>query len=49
GTCFTPETVKNTDGFDPGQSNKVLLAYSYISTGDDNVAIKSSRLPATRG
>lgn len=40
-TCFTPETVKNTDGFDPAQSSNVLLAYSYISTGDDNVAIKS--------
>ncbi|MDI7776488.1 glycosyl hydrolase family 28 protein [Asticcacaulis sp. EMRT-3] len=40
-TCFTPETVKNTDGFDPGQSDHVLLAYSYISTGDDNVAIKA--------
>ncbi|WP_057414930.1 glycoside hydrolase family 28 protein [Pseudomonas cannabina] len=48
GTCFTPETVKNTDGFDPGQSNKVLLAYSYISTGDDNVAIKSSRTSGSR-
>lgn len=41
-TCFTPDTVKNTDGFDPGQSSKVLLAYSYISTGDDNVAVKAS-------
>ncbi|MDD0929585.1 polygalacturonase [Xylella fastidiosa] len=40
-TCFTPDTVKNTDGFDPGQSNHVLLAYSYISTGDDHVAIKA--------
>ena len=40
-TCFTPETVKNTDGFDPGNSENVLLAYSYISTGDDNVAIKA--------
>ncbi|CTP84293.1 polygalacturonase [Xanthomonas translucens pv. arrhenatheri] len=40
-TCFTPETAKNTDGFDPGQSRNVLLAYSYISTGDDNVAIKA--------
>ena len=40
-TCFTPENVKNTDGFDPAQSSHVLLAYSYISTGDDNVAIKS--------
>ncbi|RQR51275.1 glycoside hydrolase family 28 protein [Burkholderia sp. Bp9140] len=40
-TCFTPETAKNTDGFDPGQSSNVLLAYSYISDGDDNVAVKS--------
>ncbi len=39
-TCFTPETVKNTDGFDPVTSTNVLLAYSYITTGDDNVAIK---------
>lgn len=45
-TCFTPETVKNTDGFDPGQSDHVLLAYSYISTGDDNVAIKAHGSPA---
>ncbi|MEA5124244.1 glycoside hydrolase family 28 protein [Xanthomonas floridensis] len=41
-TCFTPETAKNTDGFDPGQSKNVLLAYSYISTGDDGVAIKAA-------
>ena len=40
-TCFTPDTVKNTDGFDPGQSSDVLLAYSWISDGDDNVAIKA--------
>ena len=40
-TCFTPETVKNTDGFDPGESSHVLLAYSYISTGDDHVAVKA--------
>lgn len=47
-TCFTPETVKNTDGFDPAQSSKVLLAYSYISDGDDNVAVKShGKLPST--
>ncbi|MDO1581662.1 glycoside hydrolase family 28 protein [Rhizobium oryzicola] len=46
-TCITPDTVKNTDGFDPGQSSEVLLAYSFISTGDDNVAIKASaRRPA---
>ena len=40
-TCFTPDTVKNTDGFDPGESSHVLLAYSYISTGDDHVAVKA--------
>lgn len=40
-TCFMPEVVKNTDGFDPGTSTYVTLAYSFISTGDDNVAIKS--------
>lgn len=40
-TCFTPDTVKNTDGFDPGESSDVLLAYSYISTGDDHVAVKA--------
>jgi polygalacturonase len=41
-TCFTPETVKNTDGFDPGESTHVVLAYAYISTGDDHVAVKAS-------
>lgn len=46
-TCFTPDTAKNTDGFDPGQSSNVLLAYSYISTGDDDVAIKASDSPGS--
>ena len=46
-TCFTPDTVKNTDGFDPGQSSNVLLAYSFISTGDDDVAIKASAAPGS--
>ena len=40
-SCFTPDTVKNTDGFDPGQSQHVLLAYGVISVGDDQVAIKA--------
>ncbi|MGR3908927.1 glycoside hydrolase family 28 protein [Burkholderia sp. SR8] len=47
-TCFTPDTVKNTDGFDPGQSSQVLLAFSYISTGDDHVAVKSSASPGVK-
>jgi polygalacturonase len=46
-TCFTPDTVKNTDGFDPGQSSRVLLAHSYISVGDDHVAVKSHSGPAS--
>ena len=45
-SCFTPDTVKNTDGFDPGQSSHVLLAYSYISVGDDHVAVKAHGSPA---
>lgn len=40
-TCFTPATVKNTDGIDPGQSQNVLLAFNHISTGDDGVALKA--------
>ncbi|SMF48996.1 polygalacturonase [Alteromonadaceae bacterium Bs31] len=40
-SCFIPELVKNTDAIDPGRSRNVTLAYSYITTGDDNVAIKS--------
>ena len=46
-TCFTPETVKNTDGFDPAGSTRVLLAYSYISVGDDDVAIKAGSKAST--
>ncbi len=40
-TCFTPDTIKNTDGFDPSNASRVLLAYSWISDGDDDVAIKA--------
>jgi polygalacturonase len=32
-------TAKNTDGIDPVGSTNVVIAHSYISTGDDNVAI----------
>lgn len=47
-TCFTPDTVKNTDGFDPSESSRVLLAHSWISTGDDDVAIKAGgKQPST--
>jgi polygalacturonase len=33
--------TKNTDGFDPGNSKNVTIAYSYISTGDDNIVPKA--------
>jgi polygalacturonase len=38
---YNDTTVKNTDGIDPSGSSNVVIAYSYISTGDDNIAIKS--------
>jgi polygalacturonase len=31
---------RNTDGIDPGASKNVTITYSFIRTGDDNVAIK---------
>jgi polygalacturonase len=37
----TPKTARNTDGIDPNSSTNVTIAYCDISTGDDNVAIKS--------
>src|ERR1700733_711948 len=42
GTCYTPDFAKNTDGIDPGGSRNVLIAYSYISDGDDNIAVTAS-------
>ncbi|MGO9317079.1 MAG: pectinesterase family protein [Terracidiphilus sp.] len=40
---MTPKTARNTDGIDPGSSRNVTIAYSYIHTGDDDVAVKSGR------
>ena len=42
GTCYTPDFAQNTDGIDPGGSRNVLIAFSYISVGDDNVAVTAS-------
>jgi polygalacturonase len=36
----TPHDARNTDGIDPISSRNVTIAHSWISTGDDNVAIK---------
>ncbi len=43
----TPADARNTDGIDPGSSQNVTITRSYISTGDDNVAIKASNSPST--
>lgn len=38
----TPRRARNTDGIDPGSASDITIARSYISTGDDHVAIKGS-------
>ncbi len=39
----TPEDARNTDGIDPGSSEDITIAHSFIRTGDDNIAIKAGR------
>jgi polygalacturonase len=36
----TPNDARNTDGIDPGTSQNITIANSWIDNGDDNVAIK---------
>ena len=39
----TPRDARNTDGIDPGGSaSDITITHCFISTGDDNVAIKGS-------
>ena len=40
---MTPRTARNTDGIDPGSSRNVTIANCFISTGDDDVAVKSGK------
>jgi polygalacturonase len=43
GTALTYSNAHNTDGIDPGQSaTNGTIACSFISTGDDHIAIKGS-------
>lgn len=44
----TPANARNTDGIDPISSQNILIAHSFIRTGDDNVAIKAGAAGATR-
>lgn len=38
----TPQKARNTDGVDPGSASDITITHSFISTGDDHVAIKGS-------
>jgi pectin methylesterase-like acyl-CoA thioesterase len=38
----TPTFARNTDGIDPGNANNVTITRSWISDGDDNVALGAS-------
>ena len=38
----TPKWARNTDGIDPGSSRNITITQSWIHTGDDDVAIKTS-------
>lgn len=41
-TINTPPSAPNTDGVDPSAARNGVIAYSKITTGDDNVAIKGA-------
>lgn len=43
---LSPEDAPNTDGIDPASATNVTIAESWISTGDDGVAIKGNAGPA---
>ena len=43
----TPKNARNTDGVDPSASKNITVAYSFIRTGDDNIAIKGGSGPVT--
>jgi polygalacturonase len=39
----TSAGARNTDGFDPSDSDNITITQSYIRDGDDDIAIKSSK------
>ncbi len=39
---ITPTLARNTDGIDPASAQNITITNSYISDGDDDIAIKSS-------
>ena len=42
----TPSSARNTDGIDPAGATDVTIARSWISTGDDGIAIKAGSAPS---
>jgi polygalacturonase len=40
-TVLAPGNSPNTDGIDPSRAKNGVIAYTKISTGDDNIAVKS--------
>jgi polygalacturonase len=45
---YSPKTARNTDGIDPGNAQNVTIKHCFISTGDDNIAIKAG-MPGPTG
>jgi polygalacturonase len=45
---ITPYDARNTDGIDPGYSSNVTITNSYISDGDDNVAVGGNNSPGAK-
>ncbi|MGA2889525.1 MAG: pectinesterase family protein, partial [Terracidiphilus sp.] len=44
----TPTTSRNTDGIDPGNAQNVTITQSWISDGDDNVAVGAANTVASQ-
>jgi hypothetical protein len=47
GRLLGPHYARNTDGVDPSAATNGVIAYNYISTGDDQIAIKGGNSGAT--
>jgi polygalacturonase len=45
GRPLTPHYARNTDGIDPSAASDGFIVYSYISVGDDQIAIKGGSGP----
>jgi polygalacturonase len=45
GRPLTPHYARNTDGIDPSAASDGFIVYSYISVGDDQIAVKAGSGP----